>query len=238
MAFKNKEELRKGELTSMIDMIFLLLIFFLVTLAAGVKPEEDQKPGIPERQKERPAFENAIKDTSFSLKISIQRTDTLIEGDPGQKYKVYFLDSLYSNEDLIDQNLPKDIKALREKAKATKDRTLDEQADFLDQTYNPFILPSRDMFFQDTAKFNKAYLPVIGRIEKLLTDMRIRQEEHYKYTNQFRRIKVFLDMDNDVYYRLIVDLNNMYHRLNPNKMMGVRISDDNLFINVTYTGQD
>lgn len=41
MPFKPKEEPRKSELTSMIDMIFLLLIFFLVTLSTSPKTSQE-----------------------------------------------------------------------------------------------------------------------------------------------------------------------------------------------------
>ncbi|MBP7460346.1 MAG: biopolymer transporter ExbD [Candidatus Delongbacteria bacterium] len=48
MPFKNKEAPRKTEMTSMIDMIFLLLIFFLVTLSVSQKGGGiDSMKGVP-----------------------------------------------------------------------------------------------------------------------------------------------------------------------------------------------
>ncbi len=61
MAFKTKAEPRKQELTSMIDMIFLLLIFFLVTLSTETSTtEKGGRVRVTTRQINEPASESNL----------------------------------------------------------------------------------------------------------------------------------------------------------------------------------
>lgn len=237
MAYRKKEDPRKGELTSMIDMIFLLLIFFLVTLAAGMKPQEEEKVGKPIKAKERVVVNDAISDTNFFLKISINQfiNDSTNKMDQGNRFQIYLLDASFKDENKIDEEIPKEIAKIRKQLSvadlgATVRALLQQKMDSL-QSYLPFPLPSRYLYENQRLVFDREYSSALKQIEQRIVVMKNQQN-----LQNPERIKIFLDMDRQVYYKFIVDMNDMYFRLKPNEALNLT-SQDNLFINVLGKSQ-
>lgn len=237
MAYRKKEDPRKGELTSMIDMIFLLLIFFLVTLAAGMKPQEEEKVGKPIKAKERVVVNDAISDTNFFLKISINQfiNDSTNKMDQGNRFQIYLLDASFKDENKIDEEIPKEIAKIRKQLSvadlgATVRALLQQKMDSL-QSYLPFPLPSRYLYENQRSVFDREYSSALKQIEQRIVVMKNQQN-----LQNPERIKIFLDMDRQVYYKFIVDMNDMYFRLKPNEALNLT-SQDNLFINVLGKSQ-
>jgi len=236
MPFKKKEELRKGELTSMIDVIFLLLIFFLVTLAAGIKPQEEQSTGIPEKRKERPIVRQAIEDTNYTLRVSVNVIEEkVIEEDQGQGYQVFFLDSVFKNDIEVEQKVPKLLTQKEDSLKIPnlsfiQQEKLRKEVEEL-KSYLPAYLPSKWYYNNNRERFDELYDQVLSRIEEKITAMSEKQKDQ----ENKKIIKVFLDMDRNVYYKFLVDMNDLYFKLKPNKHMNIT-SQDNLYINVNYSG--
>jgi len=172
MPFKKNEELRKGELTSMIDVIFLLLIFFLVTLAAGIKPKEEKNSGIPEKAKKRPQVKNAVLDTNYTLKISVTvlENDTSAKYDSGKRYLIFLLDSLYKHDSQILEQVPKRIAEiellLKDKTLGFTRKTQLQQELKKLKSYLPDTLPSRELYFANRKKFEAEYNKVLEKIER------------------------------------------------------------------------
>lgn len=74
MPLKTKEENRKSELTSIIDVVFLLLIFFLVTLSIAPKTtEQGESIRVIERQITQP------KDPSMESRGVKQKVNAIIQ---------------------------------------------------------------------------------------------------------------------------------------------------------------
>lgn len=237
MAYRKKEDPRKGELTSMIDMIFLLLIFFLVTLAAGMKPQEEEKVGKPIKAKERVVVNDAISDTNFFLKISINQfiNDSTNKMDQGNRFQIYLLDASFKDENKIDEEIPKEIAKIKKQLSvadlgATVRALLQQKMDSL-QSYLPFPLPSRYLYENQRSVFDREYSSALKQIEQRIVVMKNQQN-----LQNPERIKIFLDMDRQVYYKFIVDMNDMYFRLKPNEALNLT-SQDNLFINVLGKSQ-
>lgn len=184
---------RKHELTSMIDMIFLLLIFFLVTLAASKSVlDEGEIPtvsGLPVSKSS-----NSIKD--YDVKLSIDFVDDSFVG--------YFLDS----DDVIAL-IKQNIKQYNQLANAG-------------QTIPSHILESVNKRFSfrmidanSTENEMKQYIKAINRIDSCfipICDSIANNGKPYPV--------VVMEMNNDVFYKFILDVNNLvYNRFFKNSML-------------------
>ncbi|MBP7460345.1 MAG: biopolymer transporter ExbD [Candidatus Delongbacteria bacterium] len=235
MAFTKKEEPRKAEMTSMIDMIFLLLIFFLVTLAVGQNTGEE---GDVEGTIENPSEVNIARETHplvatadsvsgriFKISIfSVAKFEdipavvapNLLSGLKDNKdypvFAIYWLDTLFKTPISVNDSFAKwDALAAQGNSAAA-----DNLARF--ERYRPLILPPNNWFTANSDKAGKYYGAAIENTKAFFNYMK-NQNPVGGVDMDANRLTLVLDADEDLYYRFLFDLNRIYYEINPDNTL-------------------
>ncbi len=234
MAFTIKEEPRKAEMTSMIDMIFLLLIFFLVTLAIGQNTgEEGEAEGVIDNPSEiniaRPTIPNVATADSISGRVfkisvfSISKKEDIpaAVSDPLRKqyegnldypiFAVYWLDSVFPTPLSVEDSFQVWTTPPRAGTPTAK-KALQEY-----ERYRPLILPPNSWFTANSARANEHYQQVIENTRSFFEILK--SQSSYREDSDDVRLTIVFDADEDLYYRFLFDLNDVYYKIDPDNSL-------------------
>jgi len=175
---KNRGDNRSTEMTSMIDVIFLLLIFFLVTLATGT---QEPSPAGATISEEEAALLDLPKAQGMVVSDSLNNFILLyaIEEEDNNRYRTYLLDDKISSLD--------EIVAMQEEYEGyvkASSLTMEQQGrkNLLEQELKKRIF---DVPKKGTAGFNSNYETVVNRlqaaIQSKIYDPTSKPELHLKF---------------------------------------------------------
>ncbi len=190
---------RKAELTPMIDMIFLLLIFFLVTLAVNQDDHAETPTSTPDNL---PLSAKSAKPGTYDLKILVERS--------GHQFTGYLLD-------------PKETKAEINARIAKRRAQINAQIDRCHaQVITEGNNPVQDSIDLKEAESRRFYYPVLSQspsdsdiqtIQKTIKiiDARFKLLNSLLASSSDRIPKIVMEMDQNVAYQFLTSVDSLFY---------------------------
>ncbi len=197
--FRQIAKPRKAELTSMIDMIFLLLIFFLVTLAVNQSDHAETPTTTPDNL---PFCAKSSKPGTYDLKILVERS--------GPQFTGYLLDPKETKAQV-------NAKIARSRAQV-KDQITKHQAQGITTSNNPV----QDSINLKEAESKRFYFPVVSQSPSD-SDIKTIQETIRTIDARFKLMKsllasstdriprIVMEMDQNVAYQFLTSVDSLFY---------------------------